>query len=48
MGVETVSITDPKTRSGRMCTGALWTESKRLTVAGTPLYVELDEIFGEI
>jgi Uma2 family endonuclease len=48
MGVETVWIIDPKTRSGRMCTGAQWTESKRLTVAGTPLYVELDEIFSQI
>ena len=48
MGVETIWIVDPKTRTGRMCTGALWIEAKRLTVAGTPLYVELDEIFNQI
>lgn len=48
MGVETIWIIDPKNRSGRMCTGSQWTESKRLTVASTPLYVELDEIFGQI
>lgn len=48
MGVETVWIIDPKTRSGRMCTGAHWTESKRLTVTGTPLYVEIAEIFSQI
>jgi Uma2 family endonuclease len=48
MGVETVWIIDPKTRSGRMCTGAQWTESNRLVVAGTPLCVELDEIYRQI
>jgi Uma2 family endonuclease len=48
MGVETVWIVDPKTRTGRMCIGAQWIEAKRLTVAGTPLYVELDEIFSQI
>lgn len=48
MGVETVWIIDPKTRTGRMCSGANWIEAKRLAVAGTPLYVELDEIFGQI
>ena len=48
MGVETVWIMDPKTRTGRMCIGAQWIEAKRLTVAGTPLYVELDEIFSQI
>src|ERR1700685_4309823 len=29
MGVETVWIIDPKTRSGRMCHGAEWVESSR-------------------
>jgi Uma2 family endonuclease len=48
MGVETVWIIDPRTRTGRMCIGAQWIEAKRLTVAGTPLYVELDEIFSQI
>jgi Uma2 family endonuclease len=48
MGVETVWIIDPKTRSGRMCSGAEWVEATRLEVKGTPLYVELAEIFGQL
>ncbi len=48
MGVETVWIIDPKTRTGRMCSGAEWVESTRLEVKGTPLYVDLPEIFGQL
>jgi Uma2 family endonuclease len=48
MGVETVWIIDPKTRTGRMCRGAEWVESNRLEVKGTPLYVELADIFSQI
>jgi Uma2 family endonuclease len=48
MGVETVWIIDPKTRTGRMCTGANWIEALRLTVEGTALFVELDSIFTQI
>jgi Uma2 family endonuclease len=48
MGVATVWIIDPKTRSGRMCSGSDWTEGRRLAVSGTPMYVELDEIFSRI
>jgi Uma2 family endonuclease len=48
MGVETVWIIDPKTRTGRMCTGASWIEALRLTAVGTPLFVELAQIFGQI
>jgi Uma2 family endonuclease len=48
MGVETVWIIDPKTRTGRMCSGANWIEALRLTAAGTPLYVELGAIFSQI
>jgi Uma2 family endonuclease len=48
MGVETVWIVDPKTRTGRMCRGAEWIESGRLEVKGTPLYVELADIFSQI
>jgi Uma2 family endonuclease len=36
MGVETVWIIDPKTRSGRMCCGNDWVEGSRLTVKGRP------------
>jgi len=45
MGVETVWIIDPKTRSGRMCSGMDWVGSRRLEVRGTAIYVELDELF---
>jgi Uma2 family endonuclease len=48
MGVETVWIVDPKTRTGRMCRGAAWIESTRLDVLGSPLYVELAEIFSQL
>ncbi len=45
MGVETVWIIDPATRSGRMCRQDSWIEQERLTVPGTPIYVELSELF---
>jgi Uma2 family endonuclease len=48
MGVETVWIIDPKTRSGRMCSRAEWVESSRLEVKGTPLYVNLPDIFSQM
>jgi Uma2 family endonuclease len=48
MGVRTVWIIDPKTRTGRMCAGAEWVEAARLEVKGTPLFVELAEIFSQL
>ncbi len=48
MGVETLWIIDPKTRTGRMCTGSDWVEASRLEVKGTPLYVNLPEIFSQM
>ena len=48
MGVETVWIIDPKTRSGRMCSGAQWVESSRMEVKGTPLCVDLPELFSQL
>jgi Uma2 family endonuclease len=48
MGVETVWIIDPKTRTGRMCSGAEWVEASRLAVKGTPLYVDLPDIFSQL
>jgi Uma2 family endonuclease len=48
MGVETIWIIDPKTRTGRMCLGAEWIEAARLEVKGTPLFVELPEIFSQL
>ena len=48
MGVGTVWIVDPKTRTGRMCNGAVWTAARRLEASGTPLYANLDEIFQHL
>jgi Uma2 family endonuclease len=48
MGVATVWIIDPRTRTGRMCSGSDWVEAARLEVAGTPLYVELGAIFSQV
>ena len=48
MGVETVWIIDPKTRSGRMCSGVEWVEASRLEVKQTPLYVSLTDIFSQL
>ena len=46
MGVETVWLIDPKTRTGRMCVANVWTSASRLEVPGTPIYVELVELFS--
>ena len=48
MGVETVWIIDPKTRTGRMCSGNEWVECARLEAKGTPLYVNLPDIFSQL
>jgi Uma2 family endonuclease len=48
MGVQTVWIIDPKTRTGRMCSGAEWVESSRLQVKGTPLHVSLPDLFSQL
>jgi Uma2 family endonuclease len=48
MGVEMVWIVDPKTLTGRMCSGTQWVEARRLEVPGTLLFVDLDEIFRQI
>jgi Uma2 family endonuclease len=48
MGVEMVWIIDPRTRTGRMCSGRDWVEAERLEVKGTPLYVNLPEIFSQL
>jgi Uma2 family endonuclease len=48
MGVETVWIIDPKTRTGRMCSGAEWVAAARLEVNGTPIFVNLPEIFSQL
>jgi Uma2 family endonuclease len=48
MGVETVWIIDPKTRSGRMCLENRWIAGDRLEVRGTPIYVDLPHLFSQM
>ncbi len=48
MGVEIVWLVDPSSRSGRMCRGDTWTSAERLTVAASPVFVELSDLFAEI
>ena len=48
MGVQTLWIIDPKTRTGRMGIGADWIGAERLEVPGTELYVDLEAIFKNI
>ena len=48
MGVETVWIIDPKTRSGRMCVRTKWIAAERLEIAGSPIHVHLNDLFAKI
>jgi Uma2 family endonuclease len=48
MGVQTIWIIDPQTRTGRMCAGPDWTAAPRLEVPGTQIYVELAAMFDQI
>lgn len=45
MGIQSVWIIDPKTRTGRMCVGKTWIAANRLIVPNTAIYVELADIF---
>jgi Uma2 family endonuclease len=48
MGVQTIWIIDPATRTGRVCSGPSWIEANRLEVAGTPIHVELTTLFASL
>ena len=48
MGVRTVWIVDPQTRTGRVCSGSAWIEAERLEVAETPIHVELPGLFAAL
>jgi Uma2 family endonuclease len=48
MGVVTVWIIDPKTRTGRYCVDDIWTAADRLIVPGTPIFVELGSLFERL
>jgi len=48
MGVNTVWIIDPKTRTGRYCVGDTWTAARRLIVPGTEIHADLDVLFDRL
>ena len=48
MGVETIWIIDPKTRTARVGTGDSWREARLLEVAGTSIYANVDILFADL
>jgi Uma2 family endonuclease len=48
MGVKTIWIIDPTTRSARMASGNAWTETRYLTVPETEIYANIDELFSSL
>jgi Uma2 family endonuclease len=48
MGIPTVWIIDPTTRTARMCSADIWRETRRLEAPGTEIYVELDDLFSAL
>ena len=48
MGVQTVWIIDPKTRTGRYCVDDLWIAAERLMVPGTPVFADLIDLFARL
>ncbi len=48
MGVKTIWIIDPQTRTARVCSGDSWTQASRLEVAGTPIYADVEALFASL
>lgn len=48
MGVHTIWIVDPETRSARQCEGDIWTGTTHLTVPGTEIAVDLLALFSRL
>jgi Uma2 family endonuclease len=48
MGVGTIWIIDPVSRTGRSCVGNSWMEDKTLRVQGTAIWVSLPELFERL
>jgi Uma2 family endonuclease len=48
MGVETIWIIDPRTRSARVCGGANWQSASRLDVPRSPIFIEIGELFAHL
>jgi Uma2 family endonuclease len=48
MGVQSVWLIDPRSRSGRMCIDDSWLLATRLTVPGSPIHCELESVFAQL
>jgi hypothetical protein len=48
MGIKTVWVIDPETRKGEICGESSQLDVTRLTVAGSPVYVDLEQIFARL
>jgi Uma2 family endonuclease len=48
MGIKTVWVIDPETRKGEICGESPQVGVTRLTVAGSPVYVDLEQIFARL
>ncbi|MGI4831475.1 MAG: hypothetical protein ACRYFU_25325 [Janthinobacterium lividum] len=47
MGVHTIWIIDPETRSARQCVDDVWTGTMHLTVPGTEIAIDLLALFAK-
>ena len=48
MGVEAIWLIDPDTRTGRQCVGDTWTAATTLRVPGTPVEIDLADLFRRL
>ncbi len=48
MGVSNIWLIDPETRTGQICQANSWVALGRLEVAGSPIYMDLDELFAKL
>ena len=46
-GIRNVWVIDPETRNGNACRGSEMTETKRFTVPGTAIYLDLAQLFAQ-
>ena len=48
MGVQNIWLIDPDTETARSCEGKTWAEKTRLEIAGTPIYVDMADLFARL
>lgn len=48
MGVENIWLIDPTTRTGQMASSTGWIDTMLLTVTGTPIAVDLNDLFARL